>query len=99
MNRFGAALSTAADLHEACEQVAEKALEGLAGARPNLALLFASHEHAMGFEELPRRLRSATGADLLLGAAGETIIGGGSEVEEGPALALWLGSFPEGEVE
>jgi small ligand-binding sensory domain FIST len=99
MNRFAASLSTAGELDQAIAEVARETKAAMGGTRPNLAVLFAAHEHKAGFDDLPRRVRSATGADRLLGCAADTVVGGRRELEEGPALALWLASFPEGEVE
>lgn len=31
---------------------------------------------------------------MLLGCSGETIVGGGEEIEDGPALSLWAGVLP-----
>ncbi len=99
MNRFASSMSTAATLDEALAQVTGEVKVTLGGLRPSLAVLFVSHEHAAGFGELARTLRLAIGADRLIGCAGDTVIGGPREIEEGPSLSLWVGSFPEGEVE
>ncbi len=99
MNRFGAALSTHAELEEAIEQVCEEAVRPLAGARPSLAVLFVSLDHESGFPSLARSIRANVGADCLIGCSGGSVVGGGREVEQGPCLSLWLASFPEGEVE
>lgn len=98
MNRFGSALSTDPDLEVAVAQACDEALRAC-GERPSLALLFVSHEHADGFERVARMVRARTGADRLLGCGGDTIVGNGREVEDGPSIAVWLASFPEGEVE
>ncbi|MBL8843074.1 MAG: FIST C-terminal domain-containing protein [Planctomycetes bacterium] len=99
MNRFGAAFSTEADLDTAVEQACAAAIAPLAGERPSLAVLFVSHDHADGFDRLARLVRARLGADHLIGCSGDSIVGNGREIEQGPCLALWVASFPEGEVE
>lgn len=99
MNRFAAALSTEVATEAAIEQVCSEAGRRMEGARPSLAVLFVSHHHAAGFDGLARKIRARTQADALIGAAVETVVGGGREVEEGPALSLWLAHFSDGEVE
>jgi len=99
MNRFASALSTAAGLDEAIAEVTRATRAVLGASRPSLAVVFAAHEHREGFADLARRIRAGTGADRLLGCAGDTVVGGGREIEEGASLSLWLASFPEGEVE
>lgn len=99
MNRFGAAHSTEADLAAAIEQACAAALAPLHGARPGLALLFVSHDHAERFEEVARLVRARLSAAHLIGCCGDSIIGNGREVEEGPCVSVWVASFPEGEIE
>src|SRR5262249_50773473 len=99
MNRFAAALSTESDLDAALAAVTKTALGQLRGARADVAFLVASHDHAARFDELPRRVKQATGAAALLGCAADTGVGGAREVEPGPALSLWLASFPEAEID
>jgi small ligand-binding sensory domain FIST len=99
MNRFASALSTAPELDDAIAEVLKVTRGAVGTLRPSLAVVFVSHAHAAGFAELARELRAATGASALLGCAGDTVVGGPREVEQGPALSLWLGSFPEGDVE
>ena len=62
-------------------------------------MLFVSHEHAEGFDRVARLVRARVGADRLIGCAGDTIVGNGREVEQGPCVSVWLASFDEGEVE
>jgi len=94
MNRFGAALSQEPDLDAAIAECVARARAPLGDATPDLALCFVSHEHHAGFAELGARLVEATGASHLLGCTGETVVGGRREVEQGPALSLWLASLP-----
>jgi small ligand-binding sensory domain FIST len=92
--RFASALS----IRDVADQAVEEALAALAGgldgATPDLALVFVSHHYGPALEALGTRLKAATGARVLLGCTGETIVGGSREVESGPALALWAGVLP-----
>ena len=99
MNRFAAALSTEAATDAAVAQACSEAVQAMDGARPSLAVLFVSHDHAGSFDDLARQVRARTHAGSLIGAAVQTVVGGGQEIEEGPALSLWLAHFPDGEVE
>lgn len=92
--RFAAALSIDGEAERAEAQVVEQVLAGLAGARPDLACVFVSHHYGPALEDLGPRLARALGAGALLGTSGGGVIGGGREIEEGPALALWAGRMP-----
>ena len=92
--RFASGLSTRTDTAEAIEEAARSVAKGLGGAAPDLLLAFASLDHATELETLPRRIRKLTGAKVLLGCTGESIVGGTREVEDEPALALWAVACP-----
>jgi small ligand-binding sensory domain FIST len=89
---FTAALSTAADSRQAFEEVTTRALEPLGGP-PDLALAFYSREHRDSVPDLVRLAQERLRPRCLLGCPGEAIVGTGREVEEGPALSLWLGRW------
>lgn len=91
---YAASLSLDADLDSAIQAVCNDVRKQLAGQAPNLCFLFASHTHADEFDDLPATIRRELGADVLLGCSGETIVGGGEEIEDGPALSLWAGVLP-----
>ena len=92
---FAAALSTASQagtaLQEVCAAVAGKGVD-----RPDLALAFFSPHHAAAAETLAAGLRERLHPRVLLGCVGETIIGNDREVEDGPALSLWLAKWAGG---
>ena len=64
------------------------------GATPNLALVFASIHHQEHFATLAEILHRDLGTDCLLGCTGESIVCNGQEIEDQPALAVWLASLP-----
>jgi small ligand-binding sensory domain FIST len=91
--QFAAALSTAVETETAVAEVCAAAMNELAQ-RPDLAMLFASPHHLDNFEKAARDICSAIGSDVLLGCTGESIIGGDREIEQAPAISLWLASLP-----
>lgn len=95
---FAASHSTAVDLSEALEQVCGETRSRLDGLPPDLTFLFISHDHADHFEELPRLVREHTGARVVIGCTGETVVGGDDEMESGPAVSLWSAILPDAEL-
>jgi small ligand-binding sensory domain FIST len=91
--RFAAALSTEPDTRAALEEVCRTVCERLRGPS-DLAVVFASHHHLPGFESLAGRICDALETDRLLGCTGESIVGGGREIEGRPAVSLWAGRLP-----
>jgi small ligand-binding sensory domain FIST len=89
---FAAALSTAFPTRQAADEVAQAAATVL-GRDPDLAVAFYSPHHAANAAELASVLAERTGARALLGVLGESVIGGSREVEDRPAVALWLAAW------
>jgi small ligand-binding sensory domain FIST len=98
MLAFGAAVSTAPDHHRALDEVVPAALEQLGG-QPDLALCFFSMEHADAAAGIALSLSERTGTAAIVGCTAERVIGGSRELEETPALALWLARLPGVEVQ
>jgi small ligand-binding sensory domain FIST len=88
---FAAALSTATSTERALEEVCTQARERLASP-PDLALLFFSPHHAEAGAALTA-VAQRVQARCLIGCVGEAIIGNDQEVEQRPALSLWLGQW------
>jgi small ligand-binding sensory domain FIST len=86
---FAAALSTAADTTLALEEVCARTQTALGGTA-DLAVLFYSPHHRAAAETLAPALQQRLSPRCLLGCAGESIVGNDREVEDGPALSLWL---------
>ena len=86
---FAAALSTSPDTSQAVEQTCTEALAKL-GASANLALVFFSPHHTPAVSDLASSLQTRLGRACVLGCQGESIVCNEREVEDGPALSLWL---------
>jgi small ligand-binding sensory domain FIST len=89
---FAAALSTEPDSQQALQQVCTQALAQLP-ASPDLAMLFYSPHHLSQVAEFAPLAQQKLRARCLLGGPGESIIGNDAEVEDGPAMSLWLGKW------
>ena len=91
---FAAALSTRAESAAALDETCARALDQL-GAKPDLAVVFFSRPHVPAAEALAEQLRQRLAPRCLLGCVGEAIAGDDREIEEGPALSLWLGRWDQ----
>jgi small ligand-binding sensory domain FIST len=91
--RFAAALSTDANSSVAVDRVCGEALSHL-DTRPDFAVVFTSQHHADFLPELGARICQAIGCENLIGCTGESIVGNDREVEENPAVSIWLASLP-----
>jgi small ligand-binding sensory domain FIST len=87
--RFSSSLSTLSDGTLALREAAQALEKGLAGQSPDLVVMFVSPHHEGTFDQIASRLGSLTGARVLIGCCGESVIGGSREMERVPALALW----------
>jgi small ligand-binding sensory domain FIST len=86
-------LSTADDWKIALEEAIESAGSVLEGA-PDLALLFISSRHTAAAEEIIAVATKHLAPAAIIGCTGESIAGTNQEIEEEPALALWLARWP-----
>jgi small ligand-binding sensory domain FIST len=91
--RCGSALSTNADTRAALREVCAAAREQVGG-HADLAMLFCSPQHADHADHLAAEACQLLGTDNLLGCTGESIVGAGREVEDQPAMSLWLAHWP-----
>jgi small ligand-binding sensory domain FIST len=93
--RIGSALSTDPDPAKATGTAVEAARSRLGGGEVSLALVVASRHHAPSAEVVSEAVRSDSGTDRVIGCVAETVVGGDREVEDGPAVSVWLASLPE----
>ncbi len=100
MHRYGAGLSTDADIEAAVAGAVAEAVAPLDGARPDLMFVFASGAYGadaaragpLAFDEAaPRALAGAVGP--------YGVIGRGRELETGPAVSVLAASLPDAELE
>ena len=96
--RIASALSQHVESGQAVVQILEAIHRELDGASPDLLMLFPSEHHASRLEAIARSLRDTWPRAALLGCGATSVIGGGLEVEEGPAIALLAARLPEVEV-
>ena len=94
---FASFLSQRANALEALSEAVDRALYELARP-PHLALLFFSPHHADQAARLAHQFAQQLPNTQLLGCSGESILGVGREVEDGPALSLWLGYLPHSRI-
>lgn len=86
---FAAALSTNSQTAQALEEVCTQAA-GQLQAPPELAIVFFSPHHASAAETIAATLQQRLSPRCLLGCTGEAIVGNDREIENSPALSLWL---------
>ncbi len=92
---FAAAVSTEPVTSRALDAACTEAVAQLQ-AVPDLALLFYSPHHLGAVDLLAATAQEQLGARGLLGCVGESIIGNDREIEDGPALSMWLARWPAG---
>lgn len=89
---FAAALSTNRDTARALDEVCTQALAGFDGP-PDLAVLFFSPHHCEQADQLAEAAQERLRPRCLLGCNGEAIVADSREIEQSPALSLWLGRW------
>ena len=94
MTHFGAGISTSPDPRGAAIDAAMAARDGGPAEAPSLAVVFASPHHAEAAAVVVEALHEAAGPATLIGCVGEAVVGGAREVEEDPAISVWLGWLP-----
>ena len=93
--RIGAALSTDPDPATAAEAAVQGARSQIGGAEISLAVVVASRQHAPSAEVALETVRIKAGPERVIGCVAETVVSGDREVEDGPAVAVWLACLPE----
>jgi small ligand-binding sensory domain FIST len=86
---FAAALSTAAATSQALDEVCREAMAALGGT-PDLALVFYSPHHLRSAGQLMEVLPDRLKARGFLGCSAVAVVGNDREIEEQPAMSLWL---------
>jgi small ligand-binding sensory domain FIST len=91
---FFAALSTNPDTARAIKEICKGAAAAFQGPA-DLGLIFFSPDHAKYLTSQAGALQKRLATKCLLGCAGESIIGNEQEIEQQPAVSLWLGRWPQ----
>jgi small ligand-binding sensory domain FIST len=69
-------------------EVVGELLEAL-GPEPDLAIVFVTAAHLGALDDVAAAVRATLGPRTLIGATAVSVLGGGREVEEQPAITLW----------
>jgi small ligand-binding sensory domain FIST len=86
----GGALVLTADPGEAARRAAGQARAALGGLAPSFAVLFASPHFLASAPALVEAVAGETGGVPLIGCVAAAVAGGAREVENEPAVSLWL---------
>jgi small ligand-binding sensory domain FIST len=92
---WSSAIGLGARLEEAVAEAEEQVRRHRAAADPDLVIAFASAAYGAAIERLPQLLRPLLGGGLLFGCNAGGLIGGGTEEEDEPGLALLCGRLPD----
>lgn len=98
MTRIGAGVSQLEAPVEALREATSVALADLGGASVDLAFIFMSPHHVDNAEEIVGALHDRIGPRHLAGCAAQGVVARSNELEEGPGLAVWVGSLPKAEI-
>jgi small ligand-binding sensory domain FIST len=100
VHRYGAGLATDPDVERAVADAVAAALEPLAGARPDLLVVFASEAYGGDAARAgPLAFDEAAPRTLIGAVAANGVIGAGRELEHGRAVSVLAASFPEAAIE
>jgi small ligand-binding sensory domain FIST len=82
------------DTVAAVAKIADAVRSNFADTSPDVAIIFVSEHFASEYLRLSELLREALPGAILFGCSAKSVIGGGRELEERPALSLTAGSLP-----
>jgi small ligand-binding sensory domain FIST len=90
--RIGVGVSTAPDARQAAVEAAVHARDQLAGAAPSLAVLLGSRSHTDQAADVLGAVQQMVEPPALIGCVAQAIVAGRHEIEDEPAVAVWLAS-------
>ena len=96
--RVGVGISESFDAVEAFNDAARDAARGLGGERCDLCLVFAGAPHLGRGKWILSAVHDRLDPAHLIGCGAGGVVGGGREIEEGPAAVVWAAAMPEAEV-
>jgi small ligand-binding sensory domain FIST len=99
MIKVGSGVSTEGNPTRAAEEALEQAMLPLDPARIRLGFLFMSPHHAIVADDVLGTILPRLEGATLLGCTSQGTVGGEHEIEQGPALSLWLAQLDGATVE
>jgi small ligand-binding sensory domain FIST len=90
--RIGVGVSTAPDARQAAVEATAHARDELAGEAPSLAVLLASWSHTDQAVDVLKAVQETVEPPALIGCVAQAIVAGRRELEDKPAVAVWLAS-------
>ena len=93
--KWASSISTSANLSEAVLQATADVRTQLEGRQPDLVLVFASPHFSGTYSDIPALMQEHLPSRHLIGCSGGGVIGGGSEVEDKPALSITAALLPD----
>src|SRR2546423_7883649 len=92
--KIGAGLSTNGDSGHAAAEAAQEAQRQLDGGEASLAVVFVTPHHAPEVGAVIDAVNGAAAPAHLIGCVAESVVGGRTEVEADPGVAVWLAELP-----
>jgi small ligand-binding sensory domain FIST len=96
--KWASAVARGAGLEETLSAAAARAMGALDTAKADLVVAFVSPHFSDEYDRIPAMIRSELGGGMLVGCSAGGVIGGGSEVEDAPAVSLTVASLPGVEI-
>jgi len=96
--QVAAVATTRPDTREALEEAVEDLL-GQMGSHPDIAIAFLSPHHRERGEDVLMALGGELQAESIAGCTTAGVIGGGHELQGGPAISIWAAKFPGSKVQ
>ncbi|HTQ16763.1 FIST N-terminal domain-containing protein, partial [Mycobacterium sp.] len=90
--RIGVGVSTTPDARQAAVEATAHARDELAGEAPSLAVLLGSRSHTDKAADVLNTVQEMVEAPALIGCIAQAIVAGRHEIEDEPAVAVWLAS-------
>lgn len=98
MNRVSVGISESFDAVEAFSDAARDAARGLGDSKCDLCLVFAGAPHLGHGKWILSTVHDHLDPRHLIGCGAGGVVGGGREIEEGPAAVVWAASMPEAKI-
>jgi small ligand-binding sensory domain FIST len=96
--KWASAISEQPQLDQATQECVASLQNGLAGAAPDLAVVFVSAHYESEYDRVGELLKEHFGPIVIFGCSGGGIIGNGEEVEQRAAVSITAASLPGVEI-